>query len=209
MKIRWYGHSCFVIEYKGFTIVTDPFDNCVDYTLPYVNPDIITVSHDHGDHSDPEFLKKAPNLDFNKRTFENEFLKIKSFESYHDETNGSERGKNLIFSFSFSSGLNLIHLGDQGCALPKELLETIPHNHVLLAPFGGVYTVDGNQSVEFAKELKSRVVVAMHYKTEKVGFDLKTLDDYNFNFIKQNIIEFNAIEELPEDLHIVTLDYEH
>ena len=49
MKIRYLGHSCFVLtESTGTTIVTDPY-GAVGFRLPDVAADAVTVSHGHYD----------------------------------------------------------------------------------------------------------------------------------------------------------------
>ena len=74
--IYWLGHSCFYINYKGITIITDPvfFDlltNKRDTELPFnindlKNIDYLLISHDHYDHlsikSIKSLLKNSPNI---------------------------------------------------------------------------------------------------------------------------------------------------
>ena len=51
MKIKWLGHSCFLITSSaGVRILTDPFDSTVGYKCP-VEANIVTTSHDHYDHN--------------------------------------------------------------------------------------------------------------------------------------------------------------
>ena len=48
MKIKWLGHSCFLITSStGVRILTDPFDETVGYKVPEAEVDIVTTSHDH------------------------------------------------------------------------------------------------------------------------------------------------------------------
>src|SRR5690242_5691197 len=55
MEITWYGHSCFRLAERGkATIVTDPFDESIGYTLPKLKSDVVTVSHaapGHNNHA--------------------------------------------------------------------------------------------------------------------------------------------------------------
>ncbi|PLX18196.1 MAG: hypothetical protein C0601_05405 [Candidatus Muiribacterium halophilum] len=206
MIIKWYGHSCFVIEHEGFQITTDPFDNCVGYRLPNIIPDIITISHYHGDHADPDYIKTAPVIDNEVPWFKNSKVKIEGIESFHDENMGSERGENTIFSITLNNGINIIHLGDLGCEPPEKLYKI--RNHILLAPFGGIYTIDGNKAVKIARELGSKVLIPMHYKTEKVDFHLMSLEDYDFKIHNEDALEVDTLKELPESLKIISLKYE-
>lgn len=71
--IYWLGHSCFYINYKGITIITDPvfFDlltNKRDTELPFnindlKNIDYLLISHDHlSIKSIKSLLKNSPNI---------------------------------------------------------------------------------------------------------------------------------------------------
>lgn len=54
MEIKWFGQSCFMLTTgNGTKIVTDPFNASMilSYKLPDVTADIVTTSHNHGDHN--------------------------------------------------------------------------------------------------------------------------------------------------------------
>ena len=53
MKIKWLGHSSFLLEEStGTSIVTDPYDGeYVGIPYPKVRADIVTISHGHKDHN--------------------------------------------------------------------------------------------------------------------------------------------------------------
>ena len=205
LKIKWYGHSCFVLKFNEFVVVTDPFDSCVNYKLPDVIPDIITVSHYHGDHSDPEFLKKASIIDENNPFFENSEVKIKGHHSFHDNNNGAERGDNTIFHFEFS-GISLLHLGDLGGEMPE--ISGLSDNLIIMAPFGGIFTIDGYQSLKIAERLNAKYLIPMHYKTDKVDFELKKLSDYNIDFIRKDSLIIETANDLPDRMQIIELNYD-
>ena len=53
MKIKWLGHSAFVLtESTGLSVLTDPFDPAM-VGYGYVKPsvDVVTMSHGHNDHN--------------------------------------------------------------------------------------------------------------------------------------------------------------
>ena len=63
MNITWLGHSCFLIESGGYTIITDPYK---DGAVPGLNPvradaDYVFCSHDHDDHNAEELVKIRKN----------------------------------------------------------------------------------------------------------------------------------------------------
>ena len=46
MKIKWYGHSCFLLtDSNGGTVLTDPCDPSYGYEIPPMHADIVTISH--------------------------------------------------------------------------------------------------------------------------------------------------------------------
>ena len=55
MKITFYGQSCFAIEMKGKTILTDPFISgnplAKDIDINTIHADYIALSHGHQDHT--------------------------------------------------------------------------------------------------------------------------------------------------------------
>ena len=54
MKVKWLGHSAFVITSDtGIKIITDPYaaEERLGYGDIKESADIVTTSHDHADHS--------------------------------------------------------------------------------------------------------------------------------------------------------------
>ncbi|MFC1860973.1 MBL fold metallo-hydrolase [Chloroflexota bacterium] len=54
MKIQWLGHASFLITSSaGVKIITDPYATSARLTYGEINEsaDIVTVSHEHGDHN--------------------------------------------------------------------------------------------------------------------------------------------------------------
>lgn len=54
MKLTWFGHSAFRIEYPGAVVILDPFfDNPTwkgDHEAAWGDADYVAVTHGHGDH---------------------------------------------------------------------------------------------------------------------------------------------------------------
>jgi L-ascorbate metabolism protein UlaG (beta-lactamase superfamily) len=49
---------------------------------------------------------------------------------------------------------------------------------VLLVPVGGTFTVDAAGAHRAAAQLSARVIVPMHYKTDKLGFSIDTAEAF-------------------------------
>ena len=63
MKITYYGHSCFMIEVNGKSLLFDPFITpnpmAAEIDINSLHPDYIFLTHGHGDHvADAEFIAK-------------------------------------------------------------------------------------------------------------------------------------------------------
>jgi len=59
LTITFIGHGTLMFEYQGKTIHIDPWSRLTDYSkLP--KADAILITHEHGDHLDPEAIKTLP-----------------------------------------------------------------------------------------------------------------------------------------------------
>ncbi|MGI6168139.1 MAG: MBL fold metallo-hydrolase [Christensenellales bacterium] len=178
MKIRWLGHSCFMITAQdGSVLITDPFDETVGYPLPHYPANIVSSSHDHFDHN--HF--SAVQGDFVKVTQSGE-TKVGSFTffgtpTFHDEEKGTKRGQNIVYNISVD-GLNICHCGDLGHPLNEALAASIGKVDVLLVPVGGVFTIDAAGAKDTVDKLSPAVVIPMHYKTADLTFDISDADSF-------------------------------
>jgi L-ascorbate metabolism protein UlaG (beta-lactamase superfamily) len=173
--VKWLGHACFYLTSPGgVRVLTDPFDAKVPYPRPALECDVVTISHEHGDHNDLTDLKGSPQvlrgLDAESKTVRriDETIGDVSFRtvaSFHDAESGSKRGRNAIFAMDFA-GLKVVHLGDLGHELSPEQVRQIGRCDVLLLPVGGFYTIDGKAAAKVTESLSPRVVVPMHFKTK-------------------------------------------
>lgn len=181
MIINYFGHSCFKIENKAngdsVSLVTDPFDASVGLKIPNVEADIVSVSHDHLDHSNVAALRGKPFVVDCAGEYDIKGVIIEGIKSYHDDKKGAERGGNIIFRFDIE-GMSLAHLGDLGVALDDKQLEKIGGIDILFIPVGGKYTLDAKRAVEVISQIEPRIVIPMHYKTENSKIDIDGVDKF-------------------------------
>lgn len=72
----------------------------------------------------------------------------------------------------------MAHLGDLGQrALRDEQAQALGTVDVLFVPVGGGPTIGAEQATEVAARLGARVVVPMHYRTERIDF-LEPVDPF-------------------------------
>lgn len=198
MKIKWLGHSSFVLtESTGISVVTDPFDpDFVGYGYDKPDVDVVTVSHDHGDHgfldgvgSYKEVFRKPGQYEYNG-------IHILGVPSFHDDEEGKLRGKNVIFKFRMD-GVNICHMGDIGEPCSPELIERLMPVNVLMIPVGGNYTVDAEIAKEYVDRLMPDIVIPMHYKTKHCELDIDKVDKFLRLFDDESVEE--DVEELELD----------
>ena len=172
MEIKYLGHSSFYIKTKHSRIVTDPFySEEVGLNFPKVEADIVTVSHNHKDHSTFEGVKGAP-LQINwPGEFEKQQVKITGYSTYHDDKNGQERGENIMYKFE-DGEISLLHCGDLGQQIPAPLIDEIGSVDVLLIPTGGVYTIGPQEAVKVVNSIEPAFVIPMHFFKEGLNKSL-------------------------------------
>jgi len=222
MKIKYLGHSSFKITGKSdieqnITIVTDPFDaKAVGFNFPTTETDIVTISHAHPDHNSLEKIKPKEKALFTADTpgeYEIADMRIYGLKSYHDNTEGADRGNNTIFIYDFKEA-RIAHLGCIGHDLNSDLIEELKNVEILMIPIGGTYTIDIKQALEIIEEIEPLIAIPMHYKTDKHNAsykDLSTLEEFiaKASLPVQNLDELNikSKSDLPNTLTIYNLAF--
>src|SRR3989304_3578688 len=114
MRIKWLGHASFLVTSdKGVRILTDPYksgayNGAVGYGPIVEEADVVTVSHGHDDHGYVEAAQGSPQIVKGSGFFQVRDVEIKGIPTYHDASQGAERGKNVIFRF-IVDGLRVCH----------------------------------------------------------------------------------------------------
>jgi L-ascorbate metabolism protein UlaG (beta-lactamase superfamily) len=216
MKIKWYGHSAFMITSDhGVKIITDPYESGgyggqLSYGQIKDQADIVSISHDHADHNDIKSLSGSPEIVKNSGSQTAKGISIKGISTYHDSSRGSERGTNTVFTFSID-GMKICHLGDLGHILDKKDLSEIGPVDILLIPVGGYFTIDPKEATKVAEQIKPRVLIPMHFKTDQCGFPIAPVEDFlkgKLNQMRPKMSEV-AFEKntLPQKMEIIVLEH--
>jgi L-ascorbate metabolism protein UlaG (beta-lactamase superfamily) len=183
MRIKWLGHSAFLLSSAdGTRIITDPyvpgsFSGQLRYGPIQDKAHAVTISHHHRDHDGAAKLPGEPAVFDRAGSFKEESISITGFDTFHDESKGAERGRNVVFVFE-ADGLRVCHCGDLGHVLTAHQVAAIGKVDVLLLPVGGTFTVDAAAAHEVADQLAARVTIPMHYKTDKLGFDIDGVEAF-------------------------------
>jgi len=183
MKIKYIGHACFLVTTDGGTrIITDPYEpGCFEGALKYravdETADIVLVSHDHADHNHTSGVSGNPRIVTEAGSNTLNGIKILGVSTYHDTSEGSERGSNIIFRFE-ADGLTLCHLGDLGHTLDDATAHQLRPVDILMLPVGGFFAIGSEEADPLMASLMPKLVIPMHFKTEGVDFPIAPVDDF-------------------------------
>jgi L-ascorbate metabolism protein UlaG (beta-lactamase superfamily) len=216
MKVKWLGHSAFLLTSGGgVKVLTDPyksgsFDGAVGYKPITEKADVITASHKHDDHYCLEGLPEGYECVTEVGTHEAAGLTITGFKTYHDTSEGKDRGSNIVFVIEID-GIRVCHLGDLGHSLSAEDAAAIGKVDVLLLPVGGFYTIGPKEAVDVMKTLAPAVTIPMHFKTEPLGFPIKPVEDFLSlagDAERPGTTETEITKDSLDDRRIIVLEHE-
>lgn len=193
ITFTWLGHSAFALDIDGHPVLFDPFltNNPLAAASPReLNPEIIFLSHAHGDHL-------GDTVDIAKRTgarvvsnfeistwmskhgvqethgqnpggsFDHGFVTAKWTVAFHSSSfpDGSYGGEpNGIVLTSNASGTRLYFAGDTALFSDMRLIGDMGID-VAFLPIGDNFTMGPDDALQAVSFLRPRLVVPMHYKT--------------------------------------------
>jgi L-ascorbate metabolism protein UlaG (beta-lactamase superfamily) len=189
MKIINYGHACFKIIGKEFSVIFDPYKNgyVPNLRLPLnLKADFLLISHEHDDHNARELIttSKVGQLDY-------ETLILP-----HDKNNGKDRGMNKIHIVNIDD-MKIVHLGDLGVL--DILLLKLNDVDVLFAPINGFYTISSEEVVQLINMIKPKVVIPMHYynASNKSGYP----DNNQIEIFKNLVKDYKEINDYQIEIN--------
>ncbi|MDP2719693.1 MAG: MBL fold metallo-hydrolase [Dehalococcoidia bacterium] len=227
MEITWLGHSCFRIKGKEATLITDPCSPETGYNINSPQADIVTVSHDHRGHNyiapiepvpvpplrgiAPDAIIYArPKLIHGPGEYEIANVLITGIPAFHDSEEGGQRGKNCVYSIEID-GMTLCHLGDIGHSLSSGLVDSLSGLDVLFLPVGGNSTINAVTAVEILRALEPKIIIPMHYLTEKSAVNLEPLDRFLSHMALKDVVPVNRLSvtrsNLTDQNRVVVMDY--
>lgn len=215
MEIQWFGQACFrVITTKNkqdfVRIVIDPFSEEIGIKLPFLEAEILLVSHNHYDHNNIAQVRGDPFLIQEPGEYEVKDVFIQAIPSFHDNSQGEERGDNLIFTIE-SENLGICHLGDLGQKrLTDEQLEKIGDVDILMIPIGGIYTINGKEAQDIIAQIEPRLIIPMHYSLPSLKVKLEGVE----KFLKvmgqkaetQRKLKIQKKDLIKEEMEIILLE---
>lgn len=177
MEITWLGHSCFRLRSREAIVLTDPCPPASGYSIGKPTANVVTISHDHPDHNYLKAVSGNPLVIIAPGEYEIAGVFIAGIATFHDGRKGALRGKNTAYLIEMDD-IRLCHLGDLGHLPTPEQVEEMSGVDVLLTPVGGKTTIDASAAAEVVSLLEPRVVIPMHYKTDRETAPLDSLQKF-------------------------------
>jgi len=211
MNIKWLGHSCFLItSNEGLRVITDPYavGGGINYSPVKETADIVVVSHDHDDHNNVSAVQGKPEVVKGSGTKTVKGIQFRGVATYHDSSQGKQRGPNTIFCFTVDN-IKLCHLGDLGHVLSPGQINEIGGVDILFIPVGGFFTIDAANASQVCDQLRPEVIIPMHFKTPNCAYPIASVDDFlrgknNVREVGSSEAEFE-LDKLPSTSEIVVL----
>lgn len=214
MQITYYGHSCFLIEINGKSILFDPFitpnELARDVDINSIKADYILLSHGHQDHmADVEAIYKNT-----KATLVSNFEIVswfgnKGVKNSHPMNHGGKatfdfgtvKMVNAIHSSSFPDGSyagnpagfvvetaekTFYYAGDTALTLDMKLIGEAYAIDFAFMPIGDNFTMDIKDAVKAADFVKTNTIIGMHYDTfPYIKLDRKEVENVAANGKKE------------------------
>ncbi len=211
MEIIWLGHSSFRIRAKEATIVTDPFDKTLGYPFKKPTASIVTVSHQHPQHSCVQGVTGTPRVITRPGEYEVANVFINGVGTFHDAEQGERLGRNTVYVIHVED-VGICHLGDLGHVPTAAQIEQMSDVDILMVPVGGGPTIGAAAAVETISLLQPKLVIPMHYKTDAVKLDLATLEPFLKEMGVREVVSHPKLvvgkSSLPAETSVLVLDYQ-
>lgn len=165
--VTFQGHSCFqFVTPELLTVITDPVGNSVpQYYRPpaSVIADLVTVSHNHADHTQTGTIQGDPViLGAADTTLTVGDVEVRGYLTQHGNWNGQAMGSNIIFVFMIGD-IKIVHLGETGPFSDESIKNAISNADVMIAPTGETASLSFEEVIALAEETNARTLIPSHY----------------------------------------------
>jgi len=171
------GHGFFRVRGRGAAVVTDPYPPAIGLKLSRMDAEVVTVSHDHENHSYTQVVRDGAYEIRGPGEYEVAGVSVIGVPTYHDEQRGARHGRNTVYLIEIDD-VRVCHLGDLGHKLDDAEAEAVASPDVLLVPVGGRTAMNAAQAAEVVRQLEPRYVVPMHYAIPGLKLELDPIDRF-------------------------------
>ena len=172
MEITWLAHCCFRLRTDKVTILTDPYPDTKETRLGKIEPNIVTISSLHPNHSRLEGLQNTQLTIDGPGEYAMSGVYIKGVMTSRASDDPLEY-RNTTY-FMEIEGLKLCHLGDVKTSISDAIASQFAPIDVLFLPSGG--SLELSYVSYMVQTLGPQVVIPMHYKVPGLTSDLNSLD---------------------------------
>jgi L-ascorbate metabolism protein UlaG (beta-lactamase superfamily) len=195
MKVSFHGHSVVKVETNGKTILFDPFingNNQTDLKVDNENPDVIILTHGHGDHvgDTVEIAKRSGALVIANNeianylswqgvnthpmhiggAYEFDFGKVKLTPAFHGSAMVTDNHEIIYLGMPtgvllMAEGKTIYHAGDTGLFSDMKLIGERHPIDLAFLPIGDNFTMGPEDAAAAAEFLQAKTVVPVHYDT--------------------------------------------
>ena len=193
IPIKYYGHSCFMINIGGKNILFDPFitpnPKASSIDISTIMPDVIAISHGHGDHvADVESIAKQSGATIISVYEITEWLQNKGVENLIPMNTGGNidlgtckiKVVNAIHSSSLPDGTYggnpvgfvvqsntscFYYAGDTALSVDMKLISEQFNLDFAILPIGDHFTMGVDDAIKAAQFVNCKQVIGMHFDT--------------------------------------------
>jgi L-ascorbate metabolism protein UlaG (beta-lactamase superfamily) len=183
------GHGTLMFHFDGKVIHIDPYTRVADYsTLP--KADLILITHEHGDHLDPEVIKvlkkdgtqlvltetcaeKAPGgivmANGDKQTVAGILIEaLPAYNMVHKRDNGSPfHPKGVGNSYILTFGDKRVYIGGDTENTPE--MKALENIDVAFLPMNLPYTMTPEMVADAAKAFRPKILYPYHFGDTDTG----------------------------------------
>lgn len=210
MEIIWYGHSCFRLRGRDATVITDPCPPSTGYKIGKLSADVVTISHDHPEHSYRQAITNEAKFVTAPGEYEIAGVLITGVRTRHGKSEDGDTTRNVAFVIEIDD-IRVCHLGDLHQVPHTDVVEQLGSADILLVPVGGGPAMEARAAAETVSMLEPKIVIPMRYKTPAATSEVEGVE----RFIKEMGAEAKTPEArlniaksgVPADTTVVLLEY--
>lgn len=194
MKITYYGHSTFIIEVGGKSIIVDPFitgnPNASAIDIKSFKVDYVLLTHAHYDHVlDVETIVENTNATvisnheivthYNEKygweghgmgqggSWDFDFGRIKAVKAVHGSSfqDGKYGGNPFGYVLKAKDGKTIYIAGDTALTMDMKLIPMFFKLDLAIMPVGGNFTMDVDEALVASDFVECNKVLGIHYDT--------------------------------------------
>ena len=217
MKIKFLGHSCFLVQDQGIQILIDPFitnNPKSNISALALKPDIILLTHDHADHL-------GDTIDISKNSGAlviTLFDLAEELSKYQINVLGGNLGGTIEhkgISFTFVNALHsskigtpvgfviklknktLYFAGDTNVFMDMKIIKDLYAPEIVFLPIDGYFNMGPREAIYALKLLTPEIIIPMHYGTFPLlkGTPKQLEELLNKEDLKVKMLEFKINEE--------------